>query len=74
MKLLFHMNIKAHSEWHCANFGRGKYSKNMSLFDFQELQLKNGLFIKRRTENGTENGMRKCRKRGECSLEFRGIS
>ena len=33
--------MKTHSEWLCANFDRGKYPKAMSLFDFQELQLKN---------------------------------
>ena len=41
IKLSFHIHIKTHSEWHCANFGQGKYSKTVSLFDFQELQLKN---------------------------------
>ena len=37
----FNMNIKIHNEWHCAYFHRGKYLKNMALFDFQEVQLKN---------------------------------
>ena len=41
IELLLHVNIKTHSEWHWPNFGRGIYSKNMSLIDFQELQLKN---------------------------------
>ena len=41
IKLSFHINIKAHSKWHCADFGRRKYLKNISLYDFQELQLKN---------------------------------
>ena len=41
IKLLFHINSNAHIEWRCAKFGRGKYAKNMSLFDFQELQLEN---------------------------------
>ena len=27
------------------NFGRGKYLKNTSLFDFEELQLKNVILI-----------------------------
>ena len=35
------MNIKIHNEWHCAYFHRGKYLKNMALFDFQEVQFKN---------------------------------
>ena len=37
IKLSFHINIETHSEWHWPNFGRGIYSKDMSLIDFQEL-------------------------------------
>ena len=29
IKLPFHINIKTHSEWNSANFGRGKHSKNV---------------------------------------------
>ena len=47
IKLSFHINIKTHSEWHFLNFGREKYSKNMSFVDLQQLQLKNvALLIK----------------------------
>ena len=27
IKLSFHLNIKTHSEWYCANVGSGTYSK-----------------------------------------------
>ena len=45
MKLLFRINIRTQSGWHCGNFDLGKYSKNISLFDFQELQLKSVMDI-----------------------------
>ena len=44
LKLSFHINIKDHSDWHCATLGQGKCSKNMSLFDFEELQLKSVIY------------------------------
>ena len=49
IKLSFHIHIKTHSEWYCANFGREKYSKNVSLFDFQELHITEA-YVQGRTE------------------------
>ena len=40
IKPSFHINVKTHSEWLFPNLDRKIYSKNMSLIDFQELQLK----------------------------------